>query len=107
MGRIVKTDKIVEHDLFKTKIKQKSKDARQKYPNKETNTHTSRKQNRNFFLSRSQILQQPGIKMAYKGFNIDVRNYMEDCSSNPRDIILLFKDAYLVQMTQFLTLLGV
>ena len=45
--------------------------------------------------------------MAYKGFNIDVRNYMEDCSSNPRDIILLFNDAYLVQMTQFLTLLGV
>ena len=32
---------------------------------------------------------------------------MEDCSSNPRDIILLFNDAYLVQMTQFLTLLGV
>ena len=27
--------------------------------------------------------------------------------SNPRDIILLFNDAYLVQMTQFLTLLGV
>ena len=60
-----------------------------------------------FFLGRPQILQQPGIKMAYKGFNIDVRNYMEDCSSNPRDIILLFNDAYLVQMTQFLTLLGV
>jgi len=39
-------------------------------------------------LSRPHILQQPGIKMTYKGFNIDViRNYMEDCSSNPRDII--------------------
>jgi len=51
---IVKTDKIVEHDLFKTKMT-KSKEARQNYPNKETNTHTSRKQNQNF-LSRPHIL---------------------------------------------------
>lgn len=50
-------------------------------------THIQAENKTETFLSRPQILQQPGIKMAYKGFNIDVRNYMEDCSSNPRDII--------------------
>ena len=104
--RIVKTDKIFEHDLFKTKIK-KIKRCTSKIP-KQRDQHTYKQKTKpKLFLSRPQILQQPGIKMAYKGFNIDVRNYMEDCSSNPRDIILLFNDAYLVQMTQFLTLLGV
>ena len=104
--RIVKTDKIVEHDLFKTKRKKIIR-CTSKIP-KQRDQHTYKQKTKpKLFLGRPQILQQPGIKMAYKGFNIDVRNYMEDCSSNPRDIILLFNDAYLVQMTQFLTLLGV
>ena len=42
-------------------------------------THIQAENKTETFLSRPQILQQPGIKMAYKGFIKDVvRNYIED-----------------------------